>query len=371
MAQARYQLRVFSPINGEQVSSITHWSSLNYVKQVNNFHNLQLVLDADDPNIQYFTLDTLLEVWRKIPGEPWYREITTVFRTAQYNLYDNGRETFTGYFRGLTDFLHRRHILYPANTAFTLKQGPADDVMKAFVRENTLTADIGATRKSTDVYDAAVYGLSVVDDLSLAPEWTGGKAWLNLFDVLNEIGSPPSNVDFEIVRVGYSGLDFEFVTYYPQAGEDLRTSITFAVSIGNMRNVVFTRSRTEEATVVAVLGDGEGTSRRVVVRMADETQRLASRWNVIETTTDARSQSSIMAFRSQGDELLEKLKVQDRFEFEALQTPQRLYGKHYNVGNIVSAAYRTFFSIKKLISASVSVKDGKEGITFDFSDFIA
>lgn len=371
MSQARYQLRVYSPVNGEQIGSITHWSALNYVKQVNNFHNLQLVLNADDPNIALFTLDAMLEVWRKIPGEPWYREITTVFRTAQYNLYENGRETFTGYFRGLTDFLHRRHILYPANTAFSLKSGPADDVMKAFVRENTLEDSIDTTRKSTGVYDAVVQGLSVVNDLSLAPEWTGGKAWLNLFDVLNEIGSPPSNVDFEIVRAGFTGLNFEFVTYYPQLGPDLRTNITFSVVLGNMRNVVFTRSRTEEATVVAVLGDGEGTTRRIVIRMADELTRVASSWNIIETTTDARAQSSILAFQSQGDELLEKLKVQDRFEFEALQTPQRLYGRDYNVGDIVSAAYRAFFSIKKIISATVSVKDGKEDIKFDFSDFIA
>lgn len=370
MAQARYQLRVYSPVSGEQIGSITNWSSLNYVKQINNISNLQLVLPADDPNIALFSLDTILEVWRKIDGLPWYQELVTVFRTSQYNLFENGRESFTGYFRGLNDLLHRRHILYPANTVYTIKEGPADDIMKAFVRENAIASYIGLARKSSGVFDASIQGLTVSDDFGAAPEWSGAKSWGNLLDTLIEISSPPSNVDFEVVRVGTSGLDFRFNTYYPQRGVDRSDMLVFASQLGNMRNVVFTRSRTEEANVIYVLGDGEGAERRIVARKASDLILLASRWNMIEATTDARSQSNLVAFQSQGDELLEKMKAQDRFEFEAIQTPQRRYGQEYNVGDIVPASYRSFVSIKKIISATVSVKDGKEDIKFDFSDAI-
>lgn len=372
MAQARYSIRTYSPVNGEQTGSITNWQALNYEKHVNNFHNMQLVLDAQDPAIRLFDgLDTITEVWRKIEGLPWYQELVTVFRTSQYNLYENGRETFTGYFRGLNDFLHRRAVAYPANTPFTLKSGPADDVMKAFVRENALTAHISGTRKSAGVFDATIYGLTVTPDLSLAPEWSGGKTWLHLLDVLEDIASPPSNVDFEIVRVGNTGLNFEFNTYYPQRGTNRVGPPIFGPHLGNILNVVFTRSRTEEANVVYVLGDGEGAARRVVVRKADDFVLTASRWNTIETTTDARSQSSIAAFNSQGDEILEKLKAQNRFEFEAIQTSQHRYGQEYVVGDIVSATYKNFVTIKKIITATVSVKDGKEDIKFDFSDHVA
>lgn len=367
MTQARYQIRVYSPSTGEAIASITHWLSLNYVRKVNEFHTLQLVLAAKDPNIAFFTLDALVEVWRRVDGGEWYREIVTLFRTKEYDLYENGRETFTIYCRGLNDLLHRRHVLYPANTAFTLKQGPADDVMKAFVRENCTAVGNIATRKSFGVYDCTMFGLTVVPDFGAGPEWSGARSWLNLLHVLNEIALHPSNVDFEVLRMGTSGLDFQFTTFYPLRGVDRTANLTFSTDLGNMSNVKFTRSRTEEANIVFVLGQGEGSARIVLAREASELIQHESHWNAIEITADARSQDSVASLISQADELLESLKATDRFEFAVLQTASRQYGVDYNVGDKVLASYRTTVT-KKITAASVNVGDGKETIELEFTD---
>lgn len=365
--QARYQIRVYSPVTGEAVANITNWLSLNYVKQVNDFHTLQLVLGVDDLNIQYFVLDALVEVWRQPAGRGWYREITTMFRTPQYDLYENGHETFTIYCRGLNDLLHRRHISYPATTAYTLKSGPADDVMKAFVRENCTSAAVNAIRKSFSIYDPTIYGFTVSPDSSLAPIWSGARSWLNLLDVLNDISLPPNNVDFEVIRMGNTGFDFQFSTFYPLRGIDRSLSLTFAPELGNMSNVKFTRSRTEEANIVFVLGQGENTSRIVLTREASDLVQRESFWNAIEITTDARGQETVASLTSQGDELLEKLKAQDQFEFQILQTDTRQYGIDYDVGDKVKAKYHVTVT-KKIIAATVNVSDGKESISLDFVD---
>lgn len=364
--QARYQIRVYDPLTGTASALIMNWIALSYVKQVNNFHTLQLVLGAYDPVIPFFQLDAIVEVWRRTDGSTWYRELVTLFRTLQYDLYENGHETYTVYCRGLNDLLHRRHVLYPATTAPTLKSGPADDVMKEFVRENCTSLANVAARKSFGVYDAAIYGLTVNDDASVAPVWTGARAWLNLLDVLLDVSLSPSDTDFEIVRAGTIGLNLEFTTYYPQRGVDRSSTVTFSPHLGNMRDIKVTYSRTEEANIVFVLGNGEGTGRQVLAREASLIVQNESRWNAIETTTDARTQDSVAAFTTQGDELLEKLKAQLHFEFNVLQTSGSQYGREYDVGDRIRARYRDYDVTRKIVSANVSMTRGKESISLDF-----
>lgn len=367
--QARYHLRVFSPTTGSLVTTITKWNFLNYEKRVNDFHLLTLSLMADDPNVAHFLLDAIVEVWRRnsTVGAAWYKELVVLHRTPQYNLYENGRETFTSYCRGLNDLLHRRHVVYPANTAYTLKSGPADNIMKEFVRENATVIAVIATRKSFSTFDPTVYGLIVAADVSAAPIWAGARAWQNLHDILKDI-SLPSGTDFEVLRVGDNGLTFEFRTYYPQRGTDRSSTLTFAPHLGNMKSVVMTRSRTEEANIVYVLGQGEDSARQVVVREAAQSIQDASLWNAIETTRDARSQPGIAEMQSFGDEQLKELAAQDQFEFEILQTDERQYGADYDVGDIIRAQYRDVNTTKKIVAVKVSMTEGKETIVPEFQD---
>lgn len=367
--QARYQLRVFSPTTGALVTTITKWDFLNYEKRVNDYHLLTIALEADDPNVAHFLLDAMIEVWRRNDGGSWYKELVVLHRTPQYNLYENGRETFTSYCRGLNDLLHRRHVVYFANTAYTLKSAPADDVMKAFVRENATSAANIAARRSFGVFFAQMQGLTVTADTSQAPVWAGARAWQNLHDILVDV-SLPSGTDFEVVRVGDSGLAFEFNTYYPQRGVDRSSTLTFAPHLGNMKSVVMTKSRTEEANIVYVLGQGEDAARQVVPRVSAEVfaANTGSLWNWIETTRDARSQPGLAELQSFGDEQLKELAAQDQFEFEILQTDTRQYGRDYDVGDIIRAEYRNVNATKKIVAVKVSMQEGKEIIVPEFAD---
>lgn len=367
MAQARYHLRVYSPADGSLLTIIDNWRTLQYEKRVNDFHTLQLSLDASDAHIEFLTLDAIIEVWRRITGGAWYKELVTMHRTDQYDLYENGLETYTSYSRGLNDLLHRRHITYFANTAYTLKSAPAETVIKQFVTENATSAGNIAARRSFGTIDPTIYGLTVVANNALGAVWSGARAWRNLQDVLIEIALE-KDIDFEIVRIGDSGLAFEFRTYFPQRGIDRSSTLTFAPELGNMSRVTYTRSRTEEANVVYVLGQGSEASRTVVPRAAAANILAASRWNAIESVQDARGQPDLVSLQTQGDQQLAELAAEDRFEFTALQTDSRQYGRDYDVGDIITAKYRSVTTTKKITAVAVSISEGVERIAPEFAD---
>lgn len=361
-----YRVNIYSPTTGALRAQIINWRSLYYEKWVNNSHNYQLALESADPNIQYFELDAIVEVWRRVPGYDWYREITCMHRTSQWNLEENGREIFTSYGRGLNDLLNRRNLLYYANTAFTLKDGPGETVMKELVEENAAAGADNAARRSFGQYTAATYGLTVASDSGLGDSWKGAMAWRNLLDQLKEIALTTS-VDFEVLRTG--PLTFVFNTYYPQRGTDRSATLTFAPYLGNMSNVIYADSRVEEANIVAVLGPGEESSRQVVIR-----KTLAgadSLWNNIETTRDARNQPDLASMQSTGDAALEETKAHQTFTFATLQTDTRQYGIVYDVGDKIRANYKVDV-IKKIVCARVTVSrvEPIETVQLEFADIV-
>lgn len=370
VSQARYQLRVYDPWTGSQIAVLVRWRALSYVKQVNNFHTLQLTLDADDPNVRHFdALDTIVEVWRRItPGSDWYKDVVCLKITPQNNLYENGLETKTVYARGLNDLLHRRHIEYFANTAYTLKQGVGETIMKEFVTENCTSAGNISSRRSFGYYSPEIVGLTIPGTAGLGGTWRGAKAWQNLLDTLMDI-SLTTSVDFEIMRIGETGRVFEFRTFYPQRGTDRTNLITFSPELSNMREATVTESRTEEANAVAVVGQGQNDQRRTL-QVIDAVAMAESPWNIKEIVTDARSQDdNLTSLQQQGRAKLAELSAEYTFEFAAVETASRRYGDDWDVGDIIRAKYRDIDVTKKIVSASIGVAEGKETIVPEFADF--
>lgn len=365
MPQARCQILIYDPHTGNLAATISRWRSLNYTKKINDFHTFTLTLNSNDPNVAFFKLDALIEVYRRIGTGAWTLDATFVHRTRQFKVTEKGTKLFISYARGLNDFLRRRSILYSVNTAFTLKSGPADSVMKEFVDENLGPGATNDVRRSASSYVATMPGLRVLNTPGVAPEWSGARGWQNLLEVLKDI-SEPSSVQFEIVRIGNQGLNFQFSTYYPLRGQDLSNEIMFDPELGNMKNVDFTVSRTEEATVIAVLGPGEEANRSVLMRVSEA--RGDSPFNIIEATYDARSQPSVDALTSSGDKQLQTLAAKPSFTFEVLQTDSRAYGRDYNVGDRVRARLDTIQAILTIVSATVNIATGKESIALEFVD---
>lgn len=364
--QARVELRLYRPSDGEQVGVITSWNSLNLVRTINHYDVMTLSLVEDDPRVPLFELDTIIEVRRRLtrPGAEWYTKAVLLHRSPQNALTNNGRQLFTSYSRSLNDLLHRRVLGYTANTAFTLKSGPGETVMKEFVNENAGPGANNAARQGS--WDALTLGLSIEPDNGQGLLWANAASWRNLLDLLTEI-AVSTGVDFTIVRTG--PRTFEFRTYYPQLGVDRSAYVLFDPEFNNMTDIVSVHSRTEEANAVLVLGQGERDQRRIYP--AIDSAYLDSPWNLSEITRDARNQPTLANMITDAEKALNEFRAQHNYTFRILQTPQRQYGAtgEYWFGDVTKASYRGSPAIRKIVGVTLNIQNGVEDIDFELSEF--
>lgn len=364
--QARYQVRL-QGTDGVTRAIFDDFRSLDYEKRVNDFDLITFIIDGNDPRQDLFTLDSILQVWRKPEGLPWYKDAEFFHRTPNPQETETGLKTFTSYGRGLLDLLHRREIFYTGTTQYTQKAGSGEGVMKDYVREN---AGVDALEGPNPFRKArgVTPGLDIQVDADFGGIWRGQRSMRNLLDVLQEI-SGATGVDFDIVRLNDEGTPkFMFITGVPQLGSDRTNQVIFNTQFGNMIAPSYTKSRTEEANVVAVLGPGEGTSRIVIVQETNAV--IDSPWNHIESSTDARNQTKIEEMFSQGEQELARLAAQESLTFQALQTESTQYGIHYRVADRVTAQFRNIIAIKKLTRVHVNVDAGVERIETEFADVV-
>lgn len=347
------------------------WRVLTFTKKVNGwgFH----AIDFDDQRqtlAQQFGLDYFIEIWREDPaaGIAPYKEYEGFHRTPQRQLTETGLRIFTSYGRTYTDLLARRAVLYRAGSAGAEKSGPGETVMNYYVWEN---AGNIATTAAGRLADGVTTGLAIAGSGSGGGPWSGKKAFQNLLDVLVDI-SNSTGVDFQVVRTG-TGPTFEFRTYYPQLGLNRAQGslfpAVFGVPLANMQAPSYTLSRTEEITAVVVLGQGQD-AQRAFLELTSATDLAASPWNRIEKTHDARNESTTAALQNEGLSQLAELGKKESFTFQVLQQSSLVYGRDYDLGDIVTATYGEISRNKKILEVSVSTGEGQESINFVFGDVL-
>lgn len=344
--------------------------SLVIEHQVNYVSTLTLGLWLGSYAVPFFTLDALVEVRRRVPeaGLDWYTEFIGFHRTPQKEITEADSRIFTSYSRGLLDLVKRSEILYYADTVGSAK-GPAtaDDIIKAFVREN---AGSLATVANARVRAHIMSGLAVDPDTSQAASIETANAWQNLLDAIRNIGEANS-VDFDVAWGGAAApLTFTFKTYYPQLGTDRREGTAnpqvFAPELGNMRNPSHTLQRSEEVSVAAVLGPGEGPLRDVTIRTSTHT--ADSPWNDIEQAVNASGEDRTVALDQLGDQLLYEKRPAISMPFQVIQTAQSTYGKHYFLGDLVTGTFEGASTDVKIKSATISLADQRETISLGLEE---
>lgn len=358
-----YQVRVFDT-SGALQAVVERFRSIIIEHRVNSFSTLTLSLFTQDEAVQYFTLDALIEIRRRVPeaGLDWYTEYIGFHRTPQRQITEADSRIFTSYSRGLLDLLNRRSVRYYSDTDGSAKgPAPADDVIKDYVREN---AGSLATLANNRVTDGVFPGLTVASNLGAAPDYEGANAWKNLLDTCADIGEP-HNVDFDIVWTG--GATFQFRTYYPFQGTDRREGgvapFIFAPEFGNMANPSHTQSRTDEVTSALVLGPGEGPLRDTTLLTAPTI--TDSPWNLIEQDINAPGEDRTEAINDIGNDVLYEKRAVNQFSFNPIQTFNSSYGKHYFLGDMVTARFDDITIDVKITAVTVSISDDSENVTLE------
>lgn len=338
---------------GELRAQVVNMLSLAYTCKVNAPGVLTFTLPPEHAAIAALELDGQVEAWCRdvAAGIPWRADCLSLYRGESYQVDTNGDEIFGAICVGQLHWLSRRIVAYPANIIGYSKitDLPAETVMRTIVATNcTSSATVGNGR----LREGALPGILVETDQGRGNlvSWSGpGKIVLS---ELQGLAVPNAgNGDFDLVKTGAQEWTFRF--YPDQLGTDRSSgssAVVFAREFDNMGEPQSSRDRVEEKTVAIAGGQGEEQARLFVVRTGPD----YSSTNDIETFVDARNAATRPAVQTSADRALDDARSRPTLTFTPIQTPARLYGKHYFLGDRVLARYRGLSIVQKVMAAGIS-----------------
>lgn len=376
----QYEIRVYN-YNGQLQYVFDTWRSLDYNLKLNEVNDMTLTLNYTQPVYDLLSnVDYLCEVRRKV-NTTWTTEDWFFMRTPQVQLTTTGTLILTCYMRGLLDLIDRRWLAYNARTPIfpvgiasdpVNKFGPADDVMKAYVNEN---AGPLATIANGRLRDGVLERFVVAAPASLGPYWHGARSYKALLKTLQEIGQAvePSTIDLHNyvdfdVTYSQSENQFMFNTYYPQKGLDRTATVVFSPEYGNVTDISYTNSRSEEVNAVIVNGQGEQGFRRHAI--IENLNKFDSPWNDRETIVDSRNQDTDEELSTVAQTTLAQLGAREAFVFTPQFSRVTQYGQNFVLGDKVAFKFLDFEARKKLVQVHVNMAEGKELLQLTFADYM-
>jgi len=297
-----------------------------------------------------FTLDAQVEFWFQWAeyGIEWYKEFEALHRRYEFYVREDGALVFESGGPGYNDLLRRRIIAAASGSAEASKSGAAETVAKEYVDEQ---CEGGAGSR-------AITGFTVEADGAHGDTNTLGRSNRNVLEVVQEVAELGGD-EFAVVGTG-SGT-FQFNWYDEQLGTDRSSEVIFALERGNMASPRLAVDRTDEVNAVRVGGKGEGTSRAYVWR-TDSTLIDDSSWNRIEDFVNASNESTTAGLNQAGDKRLAEKAPLKKLTFDVLQVPGCLYGKHYFLGDKVTADFLGLSETKHVAQVTVTLSASEPGM---------
>lgn len=334
------------------------YTQLSYMKEVNQVGSGLFVLNATSAVAEVLCpsgvpqLDMQIEVWRSDldNGIDPYCDFYGFLRDREYTTDDDGQIRLIVYLDEQNDYLRRASIDYRANvTNRTLFSNvPTETILKTLVTRNATTSGTTGDGRDRNV-DAWGAFVSVAADTAAGTSLTLSCMGRNLFEVLKEVAET-GGLDFSLVKTGAQAWEFRTAALL---GTDRSATVTFSLAHGNMRRPGLRSNRRAEKTVVIAGGQGVDSARTVAVRTGANYQAT---YNSSELFINASQYSTTAGLETEADERLEELRARDTLSFDPIQVPSTLYGKHYFLGDKVSASFLRFAYTPQVRRVQVDVR---------------
>jgi hypothetical protein len=235
-----------------KLAAFTEFVSIHTVQTVNAVGAFEIVF-PESFDSKWLKVDRIIEIYRSTPDVPEYRHFSGLLR----KWYWEKGETVTLVGSDWMELLKRRVVAYPRDSGQADKTGLADDVVKAYVREN-LSAEAGQDR-SLDAY-----GFSVQADTGMGSSVTTSHAWANLLQAIQDICDDATDLSeqtfFWIEHTGKNGLQFRTnVGYQRKDHTSLGAALFTSADLGNLSDPKVTYDYSDEINYVYATGREKGT----------------------------------------------------------------------------------------------------------------
>lgn len=359
---AEYKVRVYDRA-GALTHELTDFYALGYSKTVNAASMGIFTVHGEHAIVATIALDYQVEIWRQDApnGIAWYCDFYGFFRDMQRSADNNGVTVATLYCPAQISRLSRPIVGYTSGTAnrTDFSAVKAETIAKTLVTRNATAS--GSTADGR-VRNAPALGISVQTDGAHGATLDATCSYQNLLTALQDIASVGGG-DFDLIKT--AGATWEFRWYDGQRGTDKSATVTFSMAYGNMASPSLRYATIDERTVAIVGGGGEGSLRTLVVRTGTN---YAAGWNETETFVDSRQSTAMATLETAGDRELQARQARAELTFDVLQTPATLYGRDYNVGDLVTAVFAEYSATKKVASVDVGVSLQGETIRVVMAD---
>jgi len=321
-----WELRLYGN-DGARLATFDTWPELLVVVGVNRPASYALRLDGNDPRVALFEQDGILEGWWKDAdmGVVMRREFTCFCIDRRKWTDGEGAKHFLSSGRGLEDILGRTIIDVFAGVAASRKTGPGETVLKAWVDQE---AGPGAGARARP-------GLSIeaLHGPPLGATWDGQRSNRSLLTVCQQVAES-SGVQFGIERTA-GAYTFELLVWAPT---DRTATVVFSEATGNMGEPMVSEQQSEVGNWVKAGGEDAGVDREVSYA-TDPASIALSPQNRRERFVNASDQGVGAELDARAAQELDKNRALIGFDFKVLQLPGLLYGKHYFLGDYVTAIY--------------------------------
>jgi hypothetical protein len=342
---------------------IDDWFRFEYVRKEGDYGSLYLDLPPTY-NMQDFAIDGRLEVWRQVGALPPYLDMDAVWfiRLVRSKVDENGKRLIHILAYDAVHLIERRIIPYASGTAQASKTGPADNVMKAIMRENFGNQ---ATDASRDISDR----LMIDYDLSKGATVTKEFAWRKCLPVMQELADESSAqgtyLTFDVVYVEDKKVMFK--TYTGQRGTNRGVSAVGSGLIASIENgmlsyVSVSNDHTEERNFIYAGGRGEKEN-RIIATSYDLDRINISRYNRCEDWIDSRQTEENDNVQGDADNRLQEAKPKMVVNGHLQQVPGALYGVDYFFGDIITVKFGDMVFDVHLDTVHITVDgDGSEKV---------
>jgi hypothetical protein len=255
--------------------------------------------------------------------------------------------------------LARRTVLFKAGTAQASKTAAIDNMAKAIVRENFVSARTMA-------------GLSVQSDFTLAPSTTKGFSNRVVLDVLQDLAdesfSKGTYLAFDVIWYPTSQT-LLFDTFINQRGVNrsaaTNNGITLDPDWNSLTDVVKTFDWTDEATYIQANGPGQDSD-RLAATAFDDTRLAGTSRGRVEKAIDARNGADQASTQAEADAALRDYRKRIYYSARAVDTDRIRFGRDYDRGDIVTAQVFGDAVDVRVESYSIKKDPSGEDITIKF-----